>query len=165
MRLKPIRLVVTLALVILVVPLAAGAQQSKHVPRIGILAPTLDPHDPSSSFQAFRQGLRDLGYVEGQSIALEYRVAEGKVERLPELAAELVRLKVDLIFALGGCPRITLNASWGYVESCGSWVKPGAVSTWEGKRTPHTDPDGSRSALVHPYAPADLDEAAIGAHP
>jgi putative ABC transport system substrate-binding protein len=101
MRLKPIRLVVTLALVILVVPLAAGAQQSKHVPRIGILAPTLDPHDPSSSFQAFRQGLRDLGYVEGQSIALEYRVAEGKVERLPELAAELVRLKVDLIFALG----------------------------------------------------------------
>ena len=93
--------IVTLTLSLLAASLAAVTQQSKHIPRIGILAPTLDPHDPGSHFQAFRQGLRDLGYVEGQSIALEYRVAEGKVERLPELAAELVRLKVDMIFALG----------------------------------------------------------------
>jgi putative ABC transport system substrate-binding protein len=84
-----------------VVPLATVAQQPKHVARIGILAPSLAPHDPGSSFQAFRQGLRDLGYVEGQSIALEYRDAEGQAERLPELAADLVRLKVDLILAAG----------------------------------------------------------------
>jgi putative ABC transport system substrate-binding protein len=90
-----------LTLGILVVPLTAGAQQPKHVARIGILAPTLAPHNPGSSFQGFRQGLRDLGYVEGQSIVLEYRDAEGKRERLPELAAELVRLKVDILLALG----------------------------------------------------------------
>jgi len=64
--------IVTLILSLLVAPLAAVAQQAKHVPRIGILAPTLDPHDPSSHFQAFRQGLRDLGYVEGQSIVSDH---------------------------------------------------------------------------------------------
>jgi putative ABC transport system substrate-binding protein len=94
-------LIVMLTLGILVVPLVAVAQQPQHVARIGILAPTLAPHDPGSSFQGFRQGLRDLGYVEGQSIALEYRDAEGKRERLPELAADLVRLKVDILLALG----------------------------------------------------------------
>ena len=134
--------IVTLILSLLVAPLAAVAQQAKHVPRIGILAPTLDPHDPSSSFQAFRQGLRDLGYVEGQSIALEYRVAEGKAERLPELAAELVRLKVDMIFALGSqAVRAAQHASGtipivftnildpigeGFVAS---WARPGGNTT------------------------------------
>jgi putative ABC transport system substrate-binding protein len=58
--------------------------------------------DPHPGFEGFRQGLRDLGYVEGQSIALEYRYAEGKVERLPVLAAELVRLHVDVILGDGG---------------------------------------------------------------
>jgi putative ABC transport system substrate-binding protein len=66
-----------------------------------MLTPAFDPRSPRSPFEGFRQGLRDLGYVEGQNIALEYRFAEGKVERLPALAAELVRLKVDIILAEG----------------------------------------------------------------
>src|SRR2546422_11367901 len=73
----------------------AEAQQAKKVPRIGYLAG--DPHSPSH--EAFRQGLRDLGYVEGQSILIEWRYAGDKPDRLPELAAELVRLKVDVVVA------------------------------------------------------------------
>jgi putative ABC transport system substrate-binding protein len=74
----------------------AEAQPAKKVPVIG----TLHFDSPSSveqSFEAFRQGLRQLGYVVGQNILIEYRYAEGKPDRLPELAAELVRLKVDVI--------------------------------------------------------------------
>ena len=81
------------------VPDPSHAQAGAKMPRIGILTPNFDPRSP---FEAFRQGLRDLGYVEGQSIALEYRFAEGKAERLPALAAELVRLKVDVIVADAG---------------------------------------------------------------
>ena len=73
----------------------AEAQQPKKIPRIGFLAPTLQQH----YVEAFQQGLRELGYVEGQNIAIEYRFADGKFERLPDLAAELVRLKVDVIVA------------------------------------------------------------------
>jgi len=78
-------------------PLAAGAQQSK-VARIGALYIGLA--DSESFKKELQEGLRELGYVEGQNIALEFRSAEGKLERLPELAAELVRLKVDVIVAL-----------------------------------------------------------------
>src|SRR5256885_7851158 len=90
-----------LALAILVASLATEAQQPTKVPRIGVLLPISDP-ERTRNLEAFRQGLRDLGYVEGQSIALEYRFADGKVERLPELAAELVRLKVDMLVVGGG---------------------------------------------------------------
>jgi ABC-type uncharacterized transport system substrate-binding protein len=79
---------------ILVAPLVAEAQQP-HIPRIGVLV-TANPRS-SSFIQAFEQRLRDLGYVEGQNIAFEYRNAEGKLERLPTLAADLVHLNVDLI--------------------------------------------------------------------
>jgi putative ABC transport system substrate-binding protein len=97
MRLKPIRLVVTLALVILTAPLAADTQQPARVPRIGVLLTLYSPtEDPP---QAFRQGLRALGYIEGQNIAIEWRSAEGKYDQLPALAAELVRLGVDVIVA------------------------------------------------------------------
>jgi putative tryptophan/tyrosine transport system substrate-binding protein len=84
---------------IVVAPLAAEAQQTAKVPRIGFLLPNLaaSPHPPD----AFRQGLRDLGYVEGRNVVMEYRDAEGKFERLPALAAELVALKVDVIVAPG----------------------------------------------------------------
>jgi len=93
-----VRLGVTLAVGILVAPLAAEAQQPAKVPRIGILTP--GPLAPRSHlFEAFRQGLRDLGYTEGQNIAIEFRSAEGQFEKLPDLAAELVRLKVDVIVA------------------------------------------------------------------
>ena len=90
-----------LALLTLTLVLASSlshAQAVAKLPRIGMLTSAFDPH---SGFEGFRQGLRDLGYVEGQSIALESRFAEGKVERLPALAAELVRLKVDVILAAG----------------------------------------------------------------
>ncbi len=88
----------TLALGLVLAPDPSHAQPGAKMPRIGILTPVFDPYPP---LEAFPQGLRDLGYVEGQSIALEYRFAEGKVERLPALAAELVRLKVDIILAEG----------------------------------------------------------------
>src|SRR5437763_10295348 len=78
-------------------PLAARAQQSK-VARIGALYIGLA--DAQSFKNEFREGLRELGYVEGQNIAFEFRSAEGKLDRLPELASELVRLKVDVIVAL-----------------------------------------------------------------
>src|SRR5438067_8562480 len=78
-------------------PLAARAQQSK-VARIGALYIGLA--DAESFKKELRGGLRELGYEEGQNIAFEFRSAEGRLDRLPELAAELVRLKVDVIVAL-----------------------------------------------------------------
>jgi ABC-type uncharacterized transport system substrate-binding protein len=90
----------TVAGTLLAAPLAAGAQPAGKVARIGFLSPassTTAPH----VVEAFRQGLRDLGYVEGQNIVVEYRYANGKAEALPDLAAELVSLKVDVIVASG----------------------------------------------------------------
>jgi putative ABC transport system substrate-binding protein len=81
-------------------PVAAGAQQAGKVPRIGFLGLTSSSDRPSL-LDAFRQGLRELGWVEGQNIVIHYRYAEGRVDRLPDLAAELVRLKVDLIVSEG----------------------------------------------------------------
>ena len=75
------------------------AQQAAKVPRIGYLSSGSPPTTTPEFREAFRQGLRDLGYVEGKNIVIEYRWAEGKLDRLPELAAELVRLKVDIILA------------------------------------------------------------------
>ena len=83
-----------------VVPLASDAQQAAKVPRIGYLA--LDLGAFLHAREAFLQGLRDLGYVEGRNVVIEYRSADGKPERLPALAAELVSLKVDVLFAGGG---------------------------------------------------------------
>src|SRR5260221_11580897 len=75
-------------------PLAARAQQPK-VPTIGVLI--IGNISPEEFWREFRQGLRDLGYIEGQNIRFEFLSAEGKIDRLPELAAELGRLKVDVI--------------------------------------------------------------------
>src|SRR5262249_36203388 len=86
----------------------AEAQQPTKVPRIGYLSPS-DSATESSLSEAIRRALRELGYIEGQNIAIEYRYAEGKVERFPELVAELVRLKVDIIVASGGT-RLVLAA-------------------------------------------------------
>jgi len=83
----------------------AEAQEPKKIPRIGVLmAPSRSA--VSEFIDAFRQGLRALGYVEGQNIVIEYRYAEGKSDRLPDLAYELVRLKVDVIVAAGGLQAI-----------------------------------------------------------
>jgi putative ABC transport system substrate-binding protein len=89
--------VATLTLAVLAAPLAFGAQSTTKIARIGYLSPNLT--GDSQLHEAFRQGLRDLGYVEGRSLVIENRDAEGKWERLPDLAAELVALKVDVIVA------------------------------------------------------------------
>jgi putative tryptophan/tyrosine transport system substrate-binding protein len=81
-------------------PLAARAQQPAKIPRLGVLlfsTPTADPQ-----METARRALRDLGYVEGRNLALEYRYAEGRPERLPDLAADLVRIQPDVVFAIGG---------------------------------------------------------------
>ncbi len=78
----------------------AHAQQTGKVPRIGYLGVT-SPSDRPPLLDTFRQGLRELGWIEGQNIVIDYRFAEGRLDRLPDLAAELVRLKVDVIVSLG----------------------------------------------------------------
>src|SRR3989442_2966165 len=88
--------IVMLTLIILTAPFTARAQSPAKMPRIGYLA--LDA-GPEQVVEVFQQGLRDLGWIEGQTIAIEYRWAAGQVDRLPALAAELVRLRVDLIVA------------------------------------------------------------------
>jgi ABC-type uncharacterized transport system substrate-binding protein len=84
---------------LLAVEVLSEAQPTK-VPRIGFLGAT-SLSTISARLEAFRKGLRDLGYVEGKNIVVEYRWAEGKIERLPDLATELVRLKVDVIVSGG----------------------------------------------------------------
>src|SRR5215470_14989027 len=89
------------AVVLLAVAVIAEAQQPKKVPRIGYLS-SLSPSSESTRAEAIRLALRQLGYIEGQNIAIESRYGEGKVDRATELAAELVRLKVDIIVVTGG---------------------------------------------------------------
>src|SRR5262245_55115612 len=84
---------------------AALAQQPKKISRIGYLSPR-DAATESIRVEGIRLALRELGYMDGQNIAIEYRYTQGKQERQPELAAELVRLKVDLIVVSGGTPLI-----------------------------------------------------------
>jgi putative tryptophan/tyrosine transport system substrate-binding protein len=91
------RLLIILTLALLVAPLAAEAQPLATIPRIGVLAP--GQPESARAIAAFRQGLRDLGYVEGQTILLESRYADWQPDRLPALAAELVQLHPDVIFA------------------------------------------------------------------
>jgi putative ABC transport system substrate-binding protein len=106
MMIRGVALVAVLAVSLLAAPLAADAQQAGKVPRIGFLGVT-SPSDRPSHLDAFRQRLRELGWVEGQNIVIDYRYAEGRVDRLPDLAAELVRLKVDLIVASAGTQAAT----------------------------------------------------------
>jgi ABC-type uncharacterized transport system substrate-binding protein len=82
----------------------AQAQQPKKVPRIGYLS-NVDPASESARAETIQSALRELGYIQGQNIATEYRYAEGKVDRYPQLAADLVRLKVDVIVVAGGGDR------------------------------------------------------------
>jgi putative ABC transport system substrate-binding protein len=79
---------------------SGGAQEASKVPRVGFLS----GGSPSANVEGFRQGLKDFGYVEGKTILVEYRYAEGKFDRLPELAAELVNLKVDVMVTGGANP-------------------------------------------------------------
>ena len=99
MRKKVFRLALCALLLALSFP--AHAQQPKKVPRIGYLS-AFEPAVESTRSEAIRLALRQLGYLEGQNIAIEYRYAEGKIDRFSELAAELVRLKADIIVVAGG---------------------------------------------------------------
>jgi putative tryptophan/tyrosine transport system substrate-binding protein len=101
-----------LVVVLLALGVIAEAQQPKKVPRIGYLAPG-DAAGDSIRSEAIRLALRERGYIEGQNIAFEYRYGEGMRERFPELAAELVHLKVDIILVTGGYPvmRAAKNAT------------------------------------------------------
>lgn len=109
-----------LVLVALLAPLVAHAQSPGKVPRVGVVSGS--SRTPGHPAEGFRQGLHELGYVEGQSILIEYRWAEGDFERFPELVADLIRLRVDVIVAavtgaaiaarrLTSTPRCTGSAS------------------------------------------------------
>jgi putative ABC transport system substrate-binding protein len=91
---------------------SAPAQQSKKVPRIGYISAS-DPATDATRYEAIRLALRERGHIDGQTIAIEYRYAEGKRDRYSELLAELLRLKVDLILVAGGDPliRAAMNAT------------------------------------------------------
>ena len=103
---------VVLAAAVFCTIILAEAQQPKKIPRIGYLS-TLDPAGESFRSEPIGLALRELGYIEGQNITTEYRYAEGKLNRQPELAAELVRLKVDIILVAGGdgTVRAAMNAT------------------------------------------------------
>ena len=103
---------ILVVVVLLALGVIADAQQPKKVPRIGYLS-ARDAANESTRSAAIRRALRDLGHIEGQNIATEYRYAEGKLDRLPKLAAELVGLKVDIIVVAGGYRLIlaTMNAT------------------------------------------------------
>jgi putative tryptophan/tyrosine transport system substrate-binding protein len=97
MNVKIVTLMVTFALGLVLARVSSEAQQPTKVPRIGYVTETGDFSSPSPNLEAFRQGLRDLGYVEGKNIVIEFRSAEGKPDRVPSLVAELVQLKVDVL--------------------------------------------------------------------
>ena len=96
------RFSISVAALALAAPVTSFAQaHPAKIPRIGYLQPVVPQNNSSPLLEDFRQGLRDLGYIEGNNIQLEIRWGEGKLERLPALAAELVRMKVDVIVAMG----------------------------------------------------------------
>ena len=130
--------IVLLTLSLLVAPLLTAAQPVEQVRRIGILRAAGASPEAERNFEAFRHALRDLGWVEGQNLAMEYRPAEGQVERLPALAAELVQLKVEVIVTLGG------NAVTRVVQAATSTIPIVMVST--------SDPVGQGfiASLAHP---------------
>src|SRR4029450_8002811 len=96
---------ILVAVVLLALAVITNAQQPKKVPRIGYLS-SVDPATDSARVEGIRLALRELGYIEGQNIAMEYRFAEGRPDREPGLAAELVRLKVDIIVVSPADPTI-----------------------------------------------------------
>ncbi len=134
-------LLVAIAFSVLFAPLSAAAQPGGRLPRVGWLGNMAPPPPPVSQLEGFRDGLRELGYVEGRNIVVEYRWAEGKLERLPALAAELAKLSaVDVLVVAG---QQGLDAGWAaapgiplVMVACdpleailGSLAKPGGNAT------------------------------------
>src|SRR5262249_43340454 len=104
MRISTIGLMLALTLGVLAAPLPTDAQPAGKVRRIGFLTMASPPEssaDSSARVEVFQQGLREFGWIEGQNLAIEYRWAAGRSDRLPALAEELIRLQVDLIVAGG----------------------------------------------------------------
>jgi ABC-type uncharacterized transport system substrate-binding protein len=151
-----------IALMLLALAFIAEAQQAKKVPRIGHLA--LYSAANRAQMDAFRQGLSDLGYAEGKNIVIEYRFAEGKLNRLTELASELVRLKVDVIVtagssaaraaqkATGTIPIVMTNAADPVADGLvASLARPGANITGLSRMAP--DLSGKRLELLRETVP------------
>jgi putative ABC transport system substrate-binding protein len=115
MRKNVIRL--TLCAMLFALSFEAEAQPPTKIPRLGYLSGTSPSTNPAGR-EAFRQGLRELGYVEGKNIVIEYRYAEGKFDRQPALAAELVRLKVDVIVTAGPRSKPCCQGSNFYDSHC-----------------------------------------------
>jgi ABC-type uncharacterized transport system substrate-binding protein len=90
-------LYLALGALLLALGVSVEAQQPVKIPRMGYLSATGETNNPGPQVEAFRQGLRDLGYIEGKNILFEYRSAEAKLDRIPGLVAELVQLKVDVL--------------------------------------------------------------------
>jgi putative ABC transport system substrate-binding protein len=157
-----------LAILVLATVQSATAQQPKKTPTIGIL--TLASDDPLA--RVLREGLRELGYVEGKTIIIERRYAEGKEDRLPDLAVDLIRLKVDVIVAGGGnAVRAAKNATKtipivmaGASDAVGtglvtSLARPGGNVT--GSTAVHTDLSGKRLELLKEAIPGITRVAAL----
>jgi putative ABC transport system substrate-binding protein len=113
--------------------LSADAQQPEKVRRIGYLSGTLAAGSNRDGLEAFRLRLRELGYIEGQNITIEYRYAEGKENRLPDVAAELVRLKPEVIVTSGTLPTAALKEATNsipiVVSSAGDLVGRGLIAS------------------------------------
>ena len=128
---------------LLAAPLAVAAQQPEKVYRIGMLERT-SPAINAANLDGFRRGLRELGYVEGKTFIIEYRSADGRDERFPDLATELVRLKVDLIPTRGTPATLAAKNATGTIPViiAGDWR-----SCWAGHcrqpRTPRRQCDGA----------------------
>ena len=163
---------ILVAVMLLAVAVIAEAQQPKKVPRIGYLCAT-----PASSLlartEAFRHGLKELGYIEGKNIVLEYRWAEGKFDLLPELAAELVRLKVDVIVTCGPAATrpakqatITIPIVMGFDNDpvgsgfVASLARPGGNITGLSRLSPEID--GKRLELLKEIVPRLARVAVLG---
>jgi putative ABC transport system substrate-binding protein len=154
---------ILVALILLSVAVMAEAQQPKKVPRIGFLFNT-SAADFASRIDVLRQGLRELGYVEGKTILFEFRYAEGNFDRLADLAAELVRLKVDVIVVSGGRPTAAAKNATAtipiVVGSAGDLLRAGLVTSLAkpggnitGSTVSSADVSGKRLALLKETVP------------
>ena len=143
---RTIGCLVTLTLSLLAAPCTIPAQPRGKIPRVAVLDPTSHER-PSPGLLAFQQGLRDLGYVEGQTILLDYRYGEGHVDRLPALAAELVQLAPDVLWTASD------PAAWAAKRATTTipivvGVSDGLVE--QGLVASHARPGGNLTGLEHP---------------
>jgi putative ABC transport system substrate-binding protein len=146
-------------------PLAARAQSPAKVRRLGVLSQGSASAHPTPLFQAFRQSLRELGWVEGQNLTIEWRFSEGSDEPLPRLAAELVRLSIDIIVATPARPALAAKEATSTIPVVflqvpdpvelgivASLARPGANVT--GLSSIASDLSGKRLALLKEFMPA-----------